>query len=68
MVNRFIVLISISLLLVSESSSQDFDKIFRDAEEALYREDFETALINYEKLVESGLNYRNRIFYKVELQ
>lgn len=55
------------MLLVSKSPAQDFDKAFKDAEEALYSEDFETALTNYQKLVESGLNYGNRVFYKAEL-
>ncbi len=61
------MLISIFMLLVSKSPAQDYDKIFKDAEEALYQEDFETALINYERLIESGLNYGNRIYYKAEL-
>lgn len=55
------------MLLVSESPAQDYDKVFKEAEEALYREDFETALINYHQLVESGLNYGNRVYYKAEL-
>lgn len=67
MVNKWILLISIFFLLVSESPAQDFDKVFKDAEEALYREDFETALTNYQQLVGSGLNYGNRVFYKAEL-
>ncbi|MEQ9403408.1 MAG: OmpA family protein [Cyclobacteriaceae bacterium] len=67
MVNKLALLISICFFLVSESPAQDFDKIFKDAEEALYREDFETALTNYQQLVESGLNYGNRVFYKAEL-
>ena len=67
MSNKLPVLISFFVLLVSKSPAQDYDKIFKDAEEALYQEDFETALINYAKLVESGLNYGNRVFYKAEL-
>ena len=64
---KFLVLISFLLLLISGPSAQDYDKVFKEAEEALYREDFETALINYTVLVESGLNYGNRVFYKAEL-
>ncbi len=64
---KSIVLISISILLVSKSPAQDYDEIFKTAEEALYTEDFETALVNYQMLVESGLNYGNRVFYKAEL-
>ncbi len=64
--NKFLLL-SIFVLLVSKSPAQDYDKIFKTAEEALYLEDFETALVNYEQLVASGLNYGNRVFYKAEL-
>jgi outer membrane protein OmpA-like peptidoglycan-associated protein len=61
------ILISIFTLIVSKSLAQDYDKIFKLAEESLYLEDFETALVNYQLLVESGLNYGNRVFYKAEL-
>lgn len=67
MATKSIALISIFILLVSESPAQDYDKIFKTAEESLYLEDFETALVNYQLLVESGLNYGNRVFYKAEL-
>ncbi|MEP1096920.1 MAG: OmpA family protein [Cyclobacteriaceae bacterium] len=67
MATKSIVLISIFILLVSKSPAQDYDKIFKTAEESLYLEDFETALVNYQLLVESGLNYGNRVFYKAEL-
>ena len=64
---RSVVIISIFILLVSESPAQDYDKVFKVAEESLYLEDFETALTNYQQLIESELNYGNRIFYKAEL-
>ena len=64
---KFTVLISFCLLLAFSSAAQDYDKIFKEAEEALYREEFATALVNYQQLVESGLNYGNRVFYKAEL-
>ncbi|MEM6807512.1 MAG: hypothetical protein AAF696_39305, partial [Bacteroidota bacterium] len=59
----------ILVFVISVSFAQDYnyDRIFKYAEEALYREDFETALTNYQLLAESGLNYGNRIFYKAEL-
>ncbi|MEP5612683.1 MAG: OmpA family protein [Cyclobacteriaceae bacterium] len=67
MATKSIALISIFILLVSKSPAQDYDKIFKTAEESLYLEDFETALVNYQLLIESGLNYGNRVFYKAEL-
>lgn len=66
MIKKFTVA-GVFALWASVSFAQDYDKIFELAEEALYREDFETALVNYEMLIESGLNYGNRIYYKAEL-
>lgn len=60
-------MISITIAFAQEEKSYNYDKIFEYAEEAIYREDFETALENYTILAESGLNYGNRIFYKAEL-
>jgi len=67
MTTKSIALISIFILLVSKSPAQDYDEIFKTAEESLYLEDFETALVNYQLLVASGLPYGNRVFYMAEL-